>query len=120
MAEILAICPGSFDPITYGHLDVIERDRQLFDRLVVAVLTNLDKKPLFTVAERVEMLREATSGLPKVLQVIDLAPAQGLDHKLAIVLEDRQIHDLLLLLRLFVFGGGRRRAFSNRSTASTT
>jgi pantetheine-phosphate adenylyltransferase len=66
MAEILAIYPGSFDPITYGHLDVIERGRQLFDRLVVAVLTNLDKKPLFSVAERVEMLREATSGLPNV------------------------------------------------------
>jgi len=66
MADILAIYPGSFDPITYGHLDVIERGTQLFDRLIVAVLTNLDKQPLFTVAERVEMLREATSRYPHV------------------------------------------------------
>jgi pantetheine-phosphate adenylyltransferase len=66
MAEILAIYPGSFDPITNGHLDLIERGSQLFHRLVVAVLTNLDKNPLFTVAERVEMLREATRGIPNV------------------------------------------------------
>lgn len=66
MADILAIYPGSFDPITYGHLDVIERASQLFDRLIVAVLTNLEKQPLFTVAERVEMLREATSRYPRV------------------------------------------------------
>ena len=66
MADILAIYPGSFDPITYGHLDVIERASQLFDRLIIAVLTNLEKQPLFTVAERVEMLREATSCYPRV------------------------------------------------------
>jgi len=66
MAEILAIYPGSFDPITNGHLDLIERGSQLFHRLVVAVLTNLDKNPLFTVAERVEMLREATRAIPNV------------------------------------------------------
>ena len=66
MADILAIYPGSFDPITYGHLDVIERGTQLFDRLIIAVLTNLEKQPLFSVAERVEMVREATAGYPKV------------------------------------------------------
>ena len=60
MAEILAIYPGSFDPITNGHLDLIERGSQLFGRLIVAVLTNLEKNPLFTVEERVEMLRAAT------------------------------------------------------------
>jgi pantetheine-phosphate adenylyltransferase len=66
MSEILAIYPGSFDPITNGHLDLIERGSQLFHRLIVAVLTNLEKDPLFTVAERVEMLREATHSIPNV------------------------------------------------------
>ena len=66
MNEILAIYPGSFDPITNGHLDLIERGSQIFNQLVVAVLTNLEKDPLFTVAERVEMLREATHAIPNV------------------------------------------------------
>ena len=66
MTEILAIYPGSFDPITNGHLDLIERGSQLFNQLVVAVLTNLEKDPLFTVAERVEMLQEATRSIPNV------------------------------------------------------
>jgi pantetheine-phosphate adenylyltransferase len=66
MAEILAIYPGSFDPITNGHLDLIERGSQLFNRLIVAVLTNLEKSPLFTVPERVEMLQEATHAIPNV------------------------------------------------------
>ena len=60
------------------------------------------------------------SGLRNVLQVIEFTPAQGIDHKLAIVLEERQIHNLLLLLLLFFFGDGRSRAFSSRSTASST
>jgi pantetheine-phosphate adenylyltransferase len=66
MARILAIYPGSFDPITNGHLDIIERGSRLFDRLIVAVLTNLEKNPLFTVAERVEMLQQATQAIPNV------------------------------------------------------
>jgi pantetheine-phosphate adenylyltransferase len=64
MSEILAIYPGSFDPITNGHLDLIERGSQLFDHLVVAVLTNAEKQPLFTVNERVEMLQEVTRNIP--------------------------------------------------------
>ena len=60
MKEVLAIYPGSFDPVTNGHLDLIERGAKLFDRLVVAVLQNLEKDPLFTVPERVDMLREVT------------------------------------------------------------
>lgn len=60
MKSILAIYPGSFDPVTNGHLDLIERGTKIFDRLLVAVLSNLDKDPLFTVRERVEMLGEVT------------------------------------------------------------
>jgi len=66
MSEILAIYPGSFDPITHGHLDLIERGSRLFDHLVVAILTNIDKQPLFTVEERVAMLREVTKGMANV------------------------------------------------------
>jgi len=66
MAKAAVIYPGSFDPITNGHLDLIQRGSRLFDRLVVAVLTNLDKEPLFSVTERVEMLTEVTRGMPNV------------------------------------------------------
>jgi len=53
-----AIYPGSFDPITMGHLDIIERSAQLFDEVVVALLLNIEKQPMFTTEERVEMIRE--------------------------------------------------------------
>jgi pantetheine-phosphate adenylyltransferase len=66
MSESVAIYPGSFDPITNGHLDLIERARRIFGRLIVAILTNPDKFPLFTVMERVEMLKEATRAMPNV------------------------------------------------------
>jgi len=58
--EVVAICPGSFDPVTNAHLDIIERGRNLFDQVVVAVLVNLEKEPLFTVDERVSMLTDVT------------------------------------------------------------
>lgn len=60
MKTSIAIYPGSFDPVTNGHLDLIERGEKMFDVLIVAVLQNAEKKPLFTVSERVEMLREVT------------------------------------------------------------
>jgi len=66
MKSVLAIYPGSFDPVTNGHLDLIERGAKLFDRLLVAVLRNLEKEPLFPVAERVEMLTEVTRAWPNV------------------------------------------------------
>ncbi len=66
MKPILAIYPGSFDPVTNGHLDLIGRGAKIFDRLVVGVLRNLDKEPLFAVSERVEMLREVTRQWPDV------------------------------------------------------
>lgn len=65
--SVLAIYPGSFDPITNGHLDLIERGAKLFDKLIVAVLENAVKEPaLFSVEERAEMLREAVRGFPNV------------------------------------------------------
>jgi pantetheine-phosphate adenylyltransferase len=60
MKTSIAIYPGSFDPVTNGHLDLIERGEKMFDLLIVAVLRNAEKEPLFTVNERVEMLREVT------------------------------------------------------------
>ena len=57
----LAVCPGSFDPITFGHLDIIERASQQFDEVIVAVLANRTKASLFTVEERMDMARKTTS-----------------------------------------------------------
>jgi pantetheine-phosphate adenylyltransferase len=62
-----AVCPGSFDPITYGHLDIITRASSHFDQVVVAVLENRTKSSLFSVGERIEMIRETTSNLPNVV-----------------------------------------------------
>ena len=61
------MCPGSFDPITFGHLDIIERASSIFDEVVVAVLVNRTKKSLFTVAERIEMIQEVTQKFPNVV-----------------------------------------------------
>ena len=61
-----AVCPGSFDPVTNGHTDIIERASKLFDEVVVAVLINKSKSSLFTVEERMELLAEVTSNLPNV------------------------------------------------------
>jgi pantetheine-phosphate adenylyltransferase len=60
MKTSIAIYPGSFDPVTNGHLDLIERGEKMFDLVIVAVLRNAEKQPLFSVPERVEMLREVT------------------------------------------------------------
>ena len=61
-----AVYPGSFDPVTYGHLDIIKRASEIFDVLIVSVLNNKDKTPLFSVEERVKILREATKDMPNV------------------------------------------------------
>ena len=80
---VIAIYPGSFDPITSGHLDVIERGSRLFDRLIVAILLNDEKDPLFSVEERMEMLREVLSAFPNVEVdhfeglLVDYASARG-------------------------------------------
>ena len=62
----IAVCPGSFDPVTMGHLDVFERASRMSDQVIVAVLINKIKESLFTVEERIEMLIEATAHLPNV------------------------------------------------------
>jgi pantetheine-phosphate adenylyltransferase len=66
MKTSIAIYPGSFDPVTNGHLDLIERGEKMFDLVIVGVLSNVEKQPLFTVPERVEMLREVTRQWPGV------------------------------------------------------
>jgi pantetheine-phosphate adenylyltransferase len=66
MKTSIAIYPGSFDPVTNGHLDLIERGEKMFDLVIVAVLNNAEKQPLFSVPERVEMLREVTKKWPGV------------------------------------------------------
>ena len=62
----IGICPGSFDPVTNGHIDIFERGSQLVDKLIVAVFVNPSKKPLFSMAEREEMLRETTKHIPNI------------------------------------------------------
>ncbi|HAB8810295.1 TPA_asm: pantetheine-phosphate adenylyltransferase [Listeria monocytogenes] len=66
MGDKIAVIPGTFDPITNGHLDIIERAAKIFDELYVSVLNNSSKKPLFTIEERMEMIRQVTAHLPNV------------------------------------------------------
>ena len=62
----VGVYPGSFDPVTIGHLDIIQRAEKLFDKLIVAVMVNPDKNYTFTMEERVELLKRATEGMDKV------------------------------------------------------
>jgi pantetheine-phosphate adenylyltransferase len=64
--SVIAIYPGSFDPITNGHLDLIQRGSRMFDKLIVSILRNDSKQPLFSVEERMEMLREVVHVYPNV------------------------------------------------------
>ncbi len=70
----IGVCPGSFDPVTLGHLDIIERGSRIVDRLVVGVLENSAKSPMFTVEERIALLKKATEDLPNV----EVLPFSGL------------------------------------------
>ncbi|KAF0820241.1 MULTISPECIES: pantetheine-phosphate adenylyltransferase [unclassified Cytobacillus] len=62
----IAVCPGSFDPITYGHLDIIKRAAKVFEQVYVVVLNNSSKKPLFSVEERIQLIEEVTKDLNNV------------------------------------------------------
>ncbi len=64
---IIAIYPGSFDPITYGHIDIVERALEIFDRVIVAIAQDTAKNALFTVEERMEMVRSIFADMPKVV-----------------------------------------------------
>ena len=66
MSEVVAIYPGSFDPLTNGHVDIIQRGSRFFDRIIIAVLINVEKAPLFTVPERVDIAREVFTGWANV------------------------------------------------------
>lgn len=66
MLKMKAVCPGSFDPITYGHLDIIQRAANIFDTVIVAVLSNSNKKPLFSVEERIYLIKESTKDIKNV------------------------------------------------------
>ena len=71
MADRIGVYPGTFDPITLGHLDIIRRATHLVDRLVVGVTTNPSKQPLFTVPERLAMMRRETAGIPGKIEVVE-------------------------------------------------
>jgi pantetheine-phosphate adenylyltransferase len=80
----IAVYPGTFDPITLGHLDIIRRGAHLVDKLVIGVTTNPSKEPMFTVAERIEMVRREVDGIPGNIDVVefdsllmDFAETQG-------------------------------------------
>src|SRR5437762_1145846 len=66
MKSRLAVFPGSFDPLTNGHVDIIERGTHLFEKIIVAILVNAEKSPLFSMEERVEIVRETFRGQPNV------------------------------------------------------
>ena len=79
--KLVAIYPGSFDPITNGHLDLIERASKLVDKLIVSILRNERKQPLFSVQDRVDMLREVVGGYPNV--EVDFFEGLLVDHAAA-------------------------------------
>jgi pantetheine-phosphate adenylyltransferase len=80
---LTALCPGTFDPVTNGHLDIIGRASETFESVIVGALENPSKQPMFSLEERVAMLKEACSGMPNVTVVsfrgllVDLAKSQG-------------------------------------------
>jgi pantetheine-phosphate adenylyltransferase len=79
-----AIYPGSFDPVTNGHLDIIERGCKLFDEIIISILVNPDKEPFFTVEERQEMLNEVVQGISKGRCTVRVDSFSGLLVKYAV------------------------------------
>ena len=78
MTERIAVYPGSFDPLTNGHLDILARARRLADRVIVAILEQDQKTPLFSVEERIGMIREIVGGDPSDLGRLLLGPSRRL------------------------------------------
>ena len=71
MGERIGVYPGTFDPITLGHIDIIRRSAHLVDRLVVGVTTNPSKEPMFTIGERMAMVRREVAGLGSTISVVE-------------------------------------------------
>lgn len=90
--ETIAVCPGSFDPVTMGHVDIITRAAKIFDKVIVAVLHNISKTPLFTVEERKELIKEVTKDLPNV-------EIDSFDDLLINYMQKRQAHVIVKGLR---------------------
>ncbi len=88
----LAICPGSFDPITNGHLDIITRGAKVFENVIVAVFNNQSKSPLFTVEERIHLLEESTKDIENV--TVDSS-----DHLLMDYAQEKNAHAVIRGLR---------------------
>ena len=78
MSERIAVCPGSFDPVTLGHLDIMTRASKLFDRVIVLVSVNPQKHPSFSAEERVEMIKAVTHDLPNI--EVDILPGLLADY----------------------------------------
>ncbi|MBD7910412.1 MULTISPECIES: pantetheine-phosphate adenylyltransferase [Clostridium] len=90
----IAVYPGSFDPVTLGHLDVIARGSKVFDKVIVGVLVNVDKKGLFNIEERVELIKRVTKNLPNV----EVVSFEGL---LVDLMREYSAHVILKGLRAF-------------------
>lgn len=88
----VAICPGSFDPITNGHLDIITRGSKIFDQVIVALFNNQSKEPLFTVEERIALIEKVTAHLPNV--VVDSSDGLLVDYA-----REKGVHVILRGLR---------------------
>lgn len=89
----VAVYPGSFDPITYGHLDIIRRGAKVFDKIIVAILINSSKQPLFTMEERKQMILDSVEGLDLDIEVDSF---EGL---LVDYVQKREVHGILRGLR---------------------
>lgn len=92
MESKLAICPGSFDPITNGHLDIIRRGSKIFDEVIIAIFNNQSKTPLFSVEERIDLIKEATKDISNVK--VDVSEGLLVDYA-----KEQQAHAILRGLR---------------------
>lgn len=105
-----ALYPGTFDPITYGHLDIIERAVKIFDRLIVTVANNIRKEPLFSTEERMEMIRETTHHMKSAVTV------DKIDGLLVDYAREKNVHIIIRGLRVVTdFEYELEMALANRS-----